>query len=67
MKMTLGWDLTGNGRSDLTYQVMSGVGYAFNWGDVIGGWRYLGYNMKSGKAIESLNLNGPMVSVAFRW
>lgn len=57
----------GTGGSDLTYQLMAGVGYAFKWGDIVGAWRYLDYNMKSGKAIESLNLNGPMVSVAFRW
>ena len=57
----------GTGGSDLTYQLSAGIGYAFKWGDVIGAWRYLDYNMKSGKAIQSMNLNGPVISLAFRW
>lgn len=57
----------GTGESDLTYQVMGGIGYSFPWGDVVGSWRYIDYEMKSGKAIESLDFNGPSISIAFRW
>ncbi len=57
----------GTGESDLTWQAMTGLGYTFSWGDVLGAWRYLDYNMKSGKAIESLNFNGPMIAFVFRW
>jgi hypothetical protein len=57
----------GTGDSDLTWQAIAGVGYAFHWGEVIGAWRYLDYNLKSGQKIESVNFNGPVIGVAFHW
>jgi hypothetical protein len=57
----------GTGESDLTWQAVGGIGYAFGWGEIIGAWRYLDYEFKSGKKVESLNFNGPMIGVAFRW
>ncbi len=57
----------GTGQSDLTWQGAAGLGYAFNWGEVLAMWRYLDYNFKSGKAVEDMNFNGPMLGVAFRW
>jgi len=57
----------GAGDSDLTWQAAAGLGYAFSWGDVVGMWRYLDYNMKSDQAVSDLNFNGPMIGVTFRW
>ena len=57
----------GTGDSDFTWQGIAGLGYAFKWGEVIASWRYLDYNLKSGKKIESVNFNGPVIGVAFRW
>jgi hypothetical protein len=57
----------GTGESDLTWQAIGGIGYAFNWGEILAVWRYLDYDFKSGKKIESINFNGPAVGVAFRW
>lgn len=57
----------GTGDSSLTWQAMAGVGYAFGWGSVIGAWRHVDYDMKSGKSIESLSFDGPGLAVAFRW
>ncbi|HEX5865490.1 MAG TPA: hypothetical protein VF014_14765 [Casimicrobiaceae bacterium] len=57
----------GAGDSDFTWQGSAGIGYAFNWGEVIAAYRYLDYNFKSGRKIESVNLSGPLVGVAFRW
>jgi hypothetical protein len=57
----------GTGESDLTWQVVGGIGYAFGWGEIIAAWRYLDYDFKSGKKLESLDFNGPMIGVAFRW
>lgn len=58
----------GSGQSKLTWQVFGGLGYQFSsWGSVLAGWRYMDYQFKSGSAVESLNLNGPMVGVAFNW
>ena len=57
----------GAGESKLTWQAAAGLGYAFSWGDVVGMWRYLGYDMKSGQAVDNVNFNGPMIGVQFRW
>jgi hypothetical protein len=57
----------GTGDSDLTWQAMGGLGYTFNWGEVVGAWRYLDYKFKSSSPVDSLNLNGPMLGVAFHW
>jgi hypothetical protein len=57
----------GTGESDLTWQIFGGLGYAFRWGDVLVGWRYLDYEFKSGSKLEDANLNGPMIGVGFHW
>jgi hypothetical protein len=57
----------GTGDSDLTWQAIGGIGYAFSWGEVIGAWRYLDYRMKSGRPIESVNFSGPAVAAVFHW
>ncbi len=57
----------GAGDSDLTWQAFAGVSYAFGWGDLSAGWRYLDYDMKSGKPIKDLNFSGAMVGATFRW
>jgi hypothetical protein len=57
----------GTGQSDLTWQAMGGVGYALNWGDVVATWRYVDWNNKSGKSVQDLSLNGPMLAFTFRW
>jgi hypothetical protein len=57
----------GTGDSDLTWQIVAGVSHAFSWGDVGAGWRYLEYDMKSGRPIKDLNFSGAMVGATFRW
>ena len=57
----------GTGQSELTWQAIGGIGYAFKWGQVIAAWRYLDYKFKSDSAIQSLNFSGPAVGVAFNW
>jgi hypothetical protein len=55
----------GTGESRLTWQILGGIGYAFNWGDVTATWRYLDYNNKAGKPIQDLNMNGPQIAFVF--
>ena len=57
----------GTGNSKLTWQLMAGLGYAFNWGELIGGWRHVGYEFKSGSPVSSTNFDGPMLGAAFLW
>lgn len=57
----------GTGQSQFTWQGQVGIGYRFGWGDLVATWRYLDYDFKSGKAVESMNLNGPTIGAVFRW
>jgi hypothetical protein len=57
----------GAGDSDLTWQIFGGLGYALNWGELVGGWRYMDYKFKSDSAISSTNFNGPALGAAFHW
>jgi hypothetical protein len=57
----------GAGDSQMTVQAMTGVGYAFSWGDVVGSWRYIDYEMKSGSFTQDLRFSGPMVAAVFHW
>ena len=57
----------GTGETELTWQGATGVGYRFHWGDVITVWRYIDWNADSDKTISDLNMNGPMLGVAFRF
>lgn len=57
----------GTGQSDLTLQAAAGVSYGYSWGEITAMYRYLSYDMKSGKALNNLKFNGPMIGATFRW
>jgi hypothetical protein len=57
----------GTGESDLTWQAMAGLGYTFDWGDVLVALRYLEYDLQSDSTIEAVTFNGPAIAVSFRW
>jgi hypothetical protein len=57
----------GAGDSDMTWQAMVGVAYAFNWGNLGLAWRYLDYDLGSDASISSMNFNGPALGATFRW
>jgi len=58
----------GAGDSDYTWQAMAGVGYRIsNVVDVVGAYRYLEWKFDDNKAIDSLDISGPMVGVRFRF
>jgi len=57
----------GTGQSSLTWQAMAGLGYSYNWGEIVAAWRYIDYQFKSDSPIDSLNFNGPLVGFAWHW
>jgi hypothetical protein len=57
----------GTGQSDFTWQAATGLGYSFRWGEIAGLYRYLSYDLESGKPITDLAFGGPEVGVMFRW
>ena len=57
----------GTGQSQLTWQISGGIGYSYTWGSVFATWRYLDYKFQSGKPLDNINMNGPLLGAAFRW
>ncbi len=57
----------GAGDSDFTWQAIAGVGYSFGWGDVLGVWRYLDYDMSNGEPIQNTDFSGPAIGVTFHF
>lgn len=57
----------GTGDSDLTWQFAGGVGYAFDWGDVMLMYRYLDYDQGDDKLLQDVSFGGGMLGVNFRF
>lgn len=56
----------GAGDSNFTWQGLAGLGHAFRWGEVIGFWRYIGYDLSSG-SVDDVNFSGPGIGAVFHW
>jgi len=57
----------GTGDSDLTWQALGGIGYAFGWGELILDYRDLGFDSGGEELIERLRLTGPTFGVSFHF
>jgi hypothetical protein len=57
----------GAGDSELTWQALAGISYAFEWGELTAAWRYLAYEMKAGKSFTDVSFNGPLIGATWRW
>jgi hypothetical protein len=57
----------GAGDSKLTYQAMAGIGYAFEWGDLLLAYRHLSYEQKDSKPIQELQMSGVALGATFHF
>lgn len=57
----------GTGDTDLTWQVAGGIGYEFNWGDVMLDYRYLEYDQGSDELLQDIGFSGAVLGVAFKF
>lgn len=57
----------GTGDSQLSWQLFTGVGYRYDWGDVKLGYRYLEYDMEDDAIVEGLTLNGAVLGVSIKF
>jgi len=57
----------GTGSSDLTWQAMVGVSYAYNFGDLMVMYRHIDYDGGSDDLVEDLSFSGPSFGVRFRF
>lgn len=72
MNLTEEWYLPyhfdiGTGDSDLTWQALVGVGYRFDWGDILLAYRHLSYDQGNAGFIQDLELSGLALGVNFRF
>ena len=57
----------GAGGSDFTWQMAGGVGYAFDWGEVMLLYRHLQYDQGDDELLKDVSFGGGMLGVNFRF
>lgn len=57
----------GAGGSDLSWQAIAAVGYAWNWGTLLAGWRHLNVDYEDGDYRLDAALSGPIIGVSFKF
>jgi hypothetical protein len=57
----------GTGSSALTAQALLGVGYAFKWGEIVGTYRYVYYDLKDDGLLQDIRFAGPALGATFRF
>ena len=57
---------TGN-YSNWTWQGWAGVGYRFDWGDLVLVYRNLSYSTTGDESLEDMRMAGPALGATFRW
>lgn len=49
----------GTGQSDNTWQLLGGVGYRYNWGDIKLVYRHIEWDLGSDGLVETMSISGP--------
>ena len=57
----------GAGQSDLTWQVIVGVGWRPKWGEVTLAYRHIEWDFDKGSAVTDINFSGPGVSFRYNF
>ena len=60
-------DIGAGNYSNWTWQGWAGVGYRFDWGDVMLVYRNLSYSTTGDESLEDLRMAGPALGATFRW
>jgi hypothetical protein len=60
-------DIGAGNYSNWTWQGWTGVGYRFDWGDIMLVYRNLAYSTSGDEIIEDLRMAGPALGATFRW
>jgi hypothetical protein len=55
----------GTGDSDLTWNAMAGLSYAFGWGELLLAYRHLEYDQSENKLLQDFSFSGPGIGVTF--
>lgn len=57
----------GTGDSDLTWQAVAGVAYAYSRTDLVFAYRHLSYEQGDDELVQDLSFSGPAVGLTFRF
>jgi hypothetical protein len=57
----------GAGGSDLSWQLLGGLGYRFGWGSIVGGWRHLHVDVSKSDFKLDGALSGPFLGASFQF
>jgi hypothetical protein len=57
----------GAGSSNWVWNGLIGVGYRFDWGNLLVGYRNISYYPSSSRILEELRLGGPLLGATFAW
>ena len=57
----------GTGQSDLTWQGVGGVGYRFNWGNVVLVDRHMYWDFGSDSLLKDISFSGPALGTVFKF
>jgi hypothetical protein len=57
----------GAGDSNMTWQVMGGIGYQADWGDTLLIYRYLEWDQDDDELLQDLSFGGPALAVKFNF
>ena len=60
-------DIGAGNYSNWTWQGWTGVGYRFDWGDVVLVYRNLSYSTTGNEALQDMRMAGPALGATFRW
>lgn len=60
-------DIGAGNYSNWTWQGWTGVGYRFDWGDLVLVYRNLSYSTTGDETLEDMRMAGPALGATFRW
>lgn len=60
-------DIGAGNYSNWTWQGWTGIGYRFDWGDLVLAYRNLSYSTTGDEIVEDLRMAGPALGATFRW
>ena len=60
-------DIGAGNYSNWTWQGWAGLGYRFDWGDVVLVYRNLAYSTSGDEIVEDMRMAGPALGATFRW
>ena len=60
-------DIGAGTHSNWSSMAWAGIGYRFDWGNVLLVYKNIYYDQGSGKPLQDLNLGGGALAVTFKW